>query len=139
MRIASEREQYLDIEPAASTGPDPDALDAEADGVAEQERRLLAELAEARSALDAARVELTAKESAATEAERAHLAAVRAEADRREGLARLTGQVETGRARVESIDDGVARLTAAIDDAVARTQQARAEFETVQSLSLIHI
>ena len=133
VRIASEREQYLDIEPAASTGPDPDALDAEADGVAEQERRLLAELAEARSALDAARVELTAKESAATEAERAHLAAVRAEADRREGLARLTGQVETGRARVESIDDGVARLTAAIDDAAARTQQARAEFETVQS------
>ena len=55
------------------------------------------------------------------------------EADRREGLARLTGQVETGRARVESIDDGVARLTAAIDEAAARTQQARAEFETVQS------
>ena len=97
VRIASEREQYLEAEPAASTGPDPDALDAEADEVAEQERGLLAELAGARSALEAARVELTAKESAATEAERAHLAAVRAEADRREGLARLTGQVETGR------------------------------------------
>jgi chromosome segregation protein len=133
VRIASEREQYLDTEPAASTGPDPDALDAEADGAAEQERRLLAELAEARSELEASRVELTVRESAATEAERAHLASVQAEADRREGLARLTGQVETGRARVESIDDGVARLTAAIDDAAARTQQARAEFETVQS------
>ena len=133
VRIASEREQYLEIEPTASTGPDPEALDAEADGVAEQERQLLAELTEARSALDAARVELTEKESAATDAERAHLAAVQAEADRREGLARLTGQVETGRARVESIDDGVARLTAAIDEAAARTEAARAEFETVQS------
>ena len=133
VRIASEREQYLEAEPAASTGPDPDALDAEADEVAEQERGLLAELAGARSALEAARVELTAKESAATEAERAHLAAVRAEADRREGLARLTGQVETGRARVESIDDTVARLTAAIDEAAARTEAARAEFETIQS------
>jgi chromosome segregation protein len=133
VRIASEREQYLEAEPAASTGPDPDALDAEADEVAEQERGLLAELGGARSALEAARVELTAKESAATEAERAHLAAVRAEADRREGLARLTGQVETGRARVESIDDTVARLTAAIDEAAARTEAARAEFETIQS------
>ena len=133
VRIASEREQYLEAEPTASTGPDPDALDAEADEVAEQERGLLAELGGARSALEAARVELTAKESAATEAERAHLAAVRAEADRREGLARLTGQVETGRARVESIDDTVARLTAAIDEAAARTEAARAEFETIQS------
>ena len=34
------------------------------------------------------------------------MAAVRAEADRREGLARLTGQVETMRARVESTDAG---------------------------------
>ncbi|MDA2990347.1 MAG: chromosome segregation protein SMC, partial [Actinomycetota bacterium] len=51
---------------------------------------------------------------------------------RREGLARLTGRVETGRARVESIDDGVARLTIAIDEAAARTETARAEFETVQ-------
>jgi len=133
VRIASEREQYLESEPAASTGPDPDALDAEADAIAEQEHQLLAELTEARSGLEAARVELSEKESAATEAERGHLAAVRAEADRREGLARLTGQVETGRARVESIDDGVARLTAAIDEAAARTQAARAEFETVQS------
>ena len=58
---------------------------------------------------------------------------MRAEADRREGLARLTGQVETGRARVESIDDTVARLTAAIDEAAARTEAARAEFETIQS------
>lgn len=132
VRIASEREQYLDAGPDVSTGPDPDALDEEADGVAEQERLLLAELADARAALEAARVELTEKESAATEAERAHLAAVQAEADRREGLARLAGQVETGRARVESIDDGVARLTAGIDEAAARTEAARAEFETVQ-------
>jgi chromosome segregation protein len=100
--------------------------------VAEQERQLVAELEEAKARLAAARAELAEKETAATEAERAHLAAVRAEADRREGLARLTGRVETGRARVESIDDGVARLTIGIDEAAARTEAARAEFETVQ-------
>ncbi|MCV7219148.1 chromosome segregation protein SMC [Mycobacterium crocinum] len=132
VRIASERAQYLEAEPTASTGPDPDALDAEADEVAAREQELLAELAEAQSRLEFARAELGEREHAAAEAERAHMAAVRAEADRREGLARLAGQVETVRARVESIDEGVARLTNAIEEAAARTQQARAEFETVQ-------
>ena len=85
VRIASEREQYLDIEPAASTGPDPDALDAEADEVAEQERRLLAELAEARSALDAARVELS------REGERGHRGRAGA-SGRRSGRSRPPGR-----------------------------------------------
>ncbi|MFM9033776.1 MAG: chromosome segregation protein SMC [Mycobacterium sp.] len=133
VRIASERAQYLDTEPAAGTGPDPDELEARAAEVAEQERSLLAELDQARARQDLARTELAEKESAATEAERAHLAAVQAEADRREGLARLAGQVETARARVESIDEGVARLSAAIEEAAVRTEQARAAFETVQS------
>ncbi len=133
VRIASERAQYLETEQAASSGPDPDALEAEADEVAAREQQLLAELAEARSRLEVARGELAEKERLATDAERAHMAAVRAEADRREGLARLAGQVETVRARVESIDDGVARLTAAIEEAAGRAQQAQAEFEIVQS------
>ena len=132
VRIATERAQYLDTDSDAATGPDPEALEAEADQIAEQERQLLDQLAKARARLATVRAELTEKESAATEAERAHLAAVQAEADRREGLARLAGQVETARARVESIDDGVARLSAAIEEAAARTQVAQAEFETVQ-------
>ncbi len=133
VRIASDRAQHLDAEPATGTGPDPDALEEQAAEVAEEERRLLTELDEARARLNVARAELSEKESAATEAERAHLAAVRAEADRREGLARLAGQVETGRARVESIDDSVARLSAGIEEAVARAEQAKAEYETVES------
>ena len=89
-------------------------------------------MAESQDRLDAARAELAEREQAAAEAERAHLAAVRAEADRREGLARLAGQVDTMRTRVESIDETVARLSAGIDDAAARAQQTQAEFETVQ-------
>ena len=50
MRIASERAQHLDTEPEASSGPDPDALEAEAEEVAAQERQLLDELAESRDA-----------------------------------------------------------------------------------------
>ncbi|WP_374157309.1 chromosome segregation protein SMC [Mycobacterium sp. G7A2] len=133
VRIASERAQHLDAEPETSGGPDPDELEAQADEVAERERRLLEELAESRERLDAARSELAEREQVAAEAERAHLAAARAEADRREGLARLSGQVDTMRTRVESIDETVARLSTGIDDAAARAQQTQAEFETVQS------
>ncbi|UXA19744.1 chromosome segregation protein SMC [Mycobacterium sp. SMC-4] len=132
IRIASERAQHLDTEPDYSGGPDPDALDAQADAVGEQERQLLEELAESRERLDAARAELSEREQVAAEAERAHMAAARAEADRREGLARLAGQVDTMATRVESIDDTLARLSAGIDDAALRAQQTQAEFETVQ-------
>ncbi|MEB3983818.1 chromosome segregation protein SMC [Mycobacterium sp. 663a-19] len=132
VRIANERAQHLDAEPVASGDTDPDALEAEAEQVAAAEQRLLAELAAARTRLDAARAELADREREAAEADRAHLAAVRAEADRREGLARLAGQVETMRARVESIDDSVARLSERIEHAAARAQQTKAEFETVQ-------
>jgi chromosome segregation protein len=132
VRIASERAQHLDIEPATTGGPDPDALEAEAQEVAAAEQRLLAELAATRSRLDAARTELADRERAAAEAEQAHLAAVQAEADRREGLARMAGQVETMRARVESIDDSVAKFSERIEEAAARAHQAQVEFETVQ-------
>jgi chromosome segregation protein len=132
VRIATDRAQLLDAEPEASAGADPEALEAEAEQVAEHERELIAELAHSRELLEANRSELAERERLAAEAERAHVAAVQAEADRREGLARLAGQVDTMRTRVESIDESVARLSVGIEDAAGRTQQAKAEFETVQ-------
>ena len=132
VRIASERAQHLDVQPATTGGPDPDALEAEAQQVAAAEQQLLAELAATRTRLDATRTELADRERDAAEAEQAHLAAVQAEADRREGLARLAGQVETMRARVDSIDDSVAKLSERIEEAAACAHQAQVEFETVQ-------
>jgi len=132
VRIASERTQHLDAEPEVSSGPDPEALEAQAEEVAAQERRLLDELAQSHTRLEAARAELSECDRVAAEAERAHLAAVRAEADRREGLARLAGQVDTMRTRVESIDETVARLSGGIEEAAAKAQQTQAEFETIQ-------
>jgi chromosome segregation protein len=133
VRIASERAQHLDVDADASSGPDPEALEAEADEVAAREQELLVELNLSREFLTAARAELTEREHVAAEAERAHTAAARAEADRREGLARLSGQVDTMRTRVESIDEGVARLTVSIEDAATRVQTTQAEFEIVQA------
>lgn len=132
VRIATERTNLLDSDLEVSTGPDPDALDAEAEAVAEHEEQLLAELAESRTRLEAARGALAECERAAADAERAQMAAARAEADRREGLARLSGQVDNMRTRIESIDEGAVRLTGSIEEAAARAQQTWAEFETVQ-------
>jgi chromosome segregation protein len=132
VRIATDRAQLLEAEPDASSGRDPEELEAEAEEVAELEMELLGELETSRITLEAARAELADRERVAAEAERAHLAAARAEADRREGLARLAGQVDTMRTRVESIDDGVMRLSVNIEEAAARVQQTKAEYETVQ-------
>jgi chromosome segregation protein len=132
VRIATERANLLDAEPERASGVDPDALEAEAHEVAAREQQLLAELTASRERRAAARTELAERERVAAEAERAHLAAVRAEADRREGLARLAGQVDTMRTRVESIDEGATRLSDSIEEAAARTQLAKAGFETVQ-------
>ncbi|MEX7471721.1 chromosome segregation protein SMC [Mycobacterium adipatum] len=133
VRIANDRTQLLDDEPETDAGRDPDALEAEADEVAAREQELLAELEASREALEYARAELAERERVAADAEQAHRAAARAEADRREGLARLSGQVDTMRTRVESTDDEVTRLSARIEEAAARLQLAQAEFETVQA------
>ncbi|MDV3127212.1 chromosome segregation protein SMC [Mycobacterium sp. 21AC1] len=132
VRIATDRAQSFEAEPEVSSGRDPEELEAEAEQIAELEQQLLDELAESRTHQEAARAELAELERVAAEAERAHLAAARAEADRREGLARLSGQVDTMRTRVESIDEGAARLTVSIEEAAAKAQQSQAEFETVQ-------
>lgn len=132
VRIAGERARHLDAEPAAHRGQDPDQLEAQAERVAAEELELQEAVEIARATLDAAKEQLAEYEEAASAAERAHLAAVRAVADRREGLARLSGQVDTLRTRADSIDAEVARLTTAIDEARARGDAAQAEFESVQ-------
>ena len=52
VRIANDRAQHLDLEPAPAGDTDPDALEAEAEQVAVAERQLLAVLAETRSRED---------------------------------------------------------------------------------------
>ena len=133
VRVARERARHLHAEPEDRSGQDPDEMEARADRIAAEEAELIEAVEIAHGALEAAREQLAAQEEAAAAAERAHLAAVRAVADRREGLARLTGQVETMRTRAESIDAEIARLTVAIEEARLRGVAAQAEFETAQA------
>ncbi|GAB3136189.1 chromosome segregation protein SMC [Tsukamurella serpentis] len=131
-RIASERACLLSEPVQHAPGRDPDELDAEADRVAEEEAELMEALEEAAMILEGATEELASREESARDAEKAHMAAVAAIADRREGLARLAGQVETLRTRAESVEAESGRLTAAIAEATERAEAAEAEFEQVQ-------
>ncbi|WP_216899913.1 chromosome segregation protein SMC [Nocardia alni] len=133
IRIARDRARNLTIEQPTGAGRDPDQLEAEAERVEEQEAELLEAVEVATATLEAARDQLHDREQAAKAAEQAHLAAVRAIADRREGLARLSGQVDTLRHRAQSADAEITRLSATLNEARARGSAAEAEFEQVQS------
>ncbi|NUS92904.1 MAG: chromosome segregation protein SMC, partial [Nocardia sp.] len=132
IRIAGDRARHLDTSAPANTGRDPDQLEAEADRVEAEEAELREAVEMATETLEAARDGLADREHAAKAAEQAHLAAVRAIADRREGLVRLSGQVDNLRTRAQSMDAEIVRLSTAIAEARARGTAARTEFDTVQ-------
>ncbi|SIS12466.1 chromosome segregation protein SMC [Williamsia sterculiae] len=113
-RIATERTRHLSEAPPEAPGRDPDELERQAELAQAEEEARGDELADAEETLNLRRAELSAAENAAKSAEQAHMTAVRALADRREGLARLEGQRDNLRTRVESMDADARRLGAAI-------------------------
>jgi chromosome segregation protein len=132
--LAAERARHLAAEPEeARPGRDPEAMEAEAVEVRAEEAQLQAALAESHAALTeivGARQEL---ERRLAEAERALVAAARAVADRREGLAKLVGQVNALRTRATAGGDEIARLSAAAAEARTRATAADAELARVQA------
>ncbi|MGX1773092.1 chromosome segregation protein SMC [Nocardia brasiliensis] len=133
IRIAQDRARHLDTEAPVGSGRDPEQLEAEAERVEAEEAELREAVEIATETLEAARDALAEREHSAKAAEQAHLAAVRAIADRREGVARLAGKVDTLRTRAQSVDAEISRLTTAIADARQRGDAAQAEFDTVQA------
>ena len=133
-KLAAERARHLSAEPPGTRpGRDPDAMEAEAARIREEEARLHGALEADRARLSDAVAQRTALESQLAEAEKAHVAAVRAIADRREGLARLTGRVEALRTRASAGAEEIARLAAAVAEARDRAEQAHAELETLRA------
>ncbi|GAA4725616.1 chromosome segregation protein SMC [Nocardioides endophyticus] len=121
-----------DVEEERS-GRDPEQLEAEAAQVREQEQRITAEVEGHRLALEAAVTARRAAEEAAAEEERKIVALQRAAADRREGLARLHGQVNTLRSRATAADEEVGRLGLAREEAVARADRAQRDFTSLET------
>ena len=99
-QLATERLRNLTTEVEEERpGRDPDELAAEAEALREQERELRAALAEDQARLNEAVEGRQQMERRLAEAEQALVAAVKAIADRREGLAKLVGQVNAMRTR----------------------------------------
>lgn len=120
-------------ESEVSSGRDPDELEAQADQAQEQERRIDAEVDAQRAALERAVTARKAAEDAAAEEERRVAGLQRAAADRREGLARLHGQVNALRSRAGAADEEVGRLGLAREEAVARAERAQRDFTALET------
>ncbi len=133
VRLAQERARHLaDAGEARTPGRDPDQLDAEADAAAEQEELLVATVEEARDRLAGIVEERTDHERTLAAAERAHIAAVRALADRRAGLATLAGRAEALRSGAAATAEEIERLSEALAEAHERTAVAETELDTAR-------
>ncbi|MDZ5623102.1 chromosome segregation protein SMC, partial [Nocardioides sp. HM23] len=117
----------------AGSAKDPAELEAEADRLAEQEAEILARVAEQQAALEAAVAARKAAEEAAAHEERRVAGLLRAAADRREGLARLHGQVNALRTRATAAEEEKGRLETARADAVARAERAHHDFTALET------
>jgi chromosome segregation protein len=111
-------------------GRDPEELEAEAAELREEELLLAEALEQAREVLQTTVTERQRGERELADSERALVAAARAVADRREGLAKLAGQVNALRSRASAGGDEIARIGAAAEQARNRAQAARLELET---------
>jgi chromosome segregation protein len=129
-QLATERLRNLSAEPEEERpGRDPDELAAEAEKLREQERTLRAALAEDQARLNEAIEGRQQMERRLAEAERALVAAVKAIADRREGLAKLVGQVNALRTRSLAAAEEIARLEHSLAEAQERAAVADEEYE----------
>ncbi|GMA31831.1 chromosome partition protein Smc [Litorihabitans aurantiacus] len=134
--LADERCRLLgDAGGAARTGsggPDPDDLDAQAARAREAEAAITVEVEAATAALAAAVDGRTDAERDAAAAERELAGVHRGVADRREGLARLAGQVGAVRSRTEAQAAELERLRGVAQDAERRAVDSEAEFAQLE-------
>ena len=131
--LAAERVRNAASQPEVPEGRNPDELEAEAARVRVQEDEITAEVEADRATLDGAVSARQAAEQAFAEEERRVAGLQRAAADRREGLARLHGQVNGLRSRAAAADEEVGRLTQARADAQARADRAQHDFTSLES------
>ncbi len=132
--IAAERVRAADTSGRDERrGKDPEATEAEARAIQESERALAADVAARADALSLATDVRTKAEAAHAAAEKEYSGALRAIADRREGLARLTGEVNSLRSKVEAADAEIARLTSAGQEALARAEAATRRYTALET------
>ncbi len=134
--LATERvrnAQETAAEPTTGSGRDPEQMLAEAERVRGQEREISAEVERNRTGLDEALEERKRSEEAHQAEEGRVAGLLRAAADRREGLARLHGQVNALKSRAAAADDELGRLTTARAEATSRAERAQRDFTALET------
>jgi len=133
--LATERVRNAQATVGTTTSPgrDPEQLEVEAADLREQEERIVDEVGAHRAALDEAIAARHQAENAAAEEERRVAGLERAAADRREGLARLHGQVNAARSRAAAASDEIGRLEQAREEALARAARAQHDFTSLET------
>ncbi len=132
--LAADRQRLLtEARTERAPGTDPEELEARARSAQQAEQELAERVAAAQQVLDAAVADRAGAEEQESAEQRRLAALVRAAADRREGLARLSGQVAARRSRLEAGQEETARLAAAITEAEQRAEAAQREFLTLES------
>ena len=132
--LAAERARHL---VAVAEGPrregDPETIEAEAARVREHETELAQVTAAAGTGLENAVARRQETEARLAAEERRLAALVRAAADRRAGIARLSGQVDGLRQRAAAAEAELERLGAARAEALARAAAAEHEFTALET------
>jgi chromosome segregation protein len=134
VQLAAERVRNLQPEPEEErSGRDPELIESEARQLRSEEFDRSRDVDAARAALLQAETDRLAAEQAAADEVARVTAAERTAADRREGLARLTGQVNAAGSRMETRTAEIERLTAAIEDARERGEAAQSQFVAIET------
>ncbi len=133
--LSSERARFLseDAEEARSNGRDPQALEAEAKILRNEEIVLRSEITSSESALSLITEKLRRLESQLQSEESAVSAALRAIADQREGTARQEGHINGLKSRIDATNAEIARVTAAQDGAAKRLAEFRGNFAALEA------
>ena len=132
--LAGERVRNLAPEPEEERrGREPEELEAEAISVRADEAELTRRVHTDRENLAAATTARAAAEAALAVEEQRLSSLMRAAADRREGLVRLTGQVHAAGERLEARTAELDRLSAQIAEARSRADKATADFHTLET------
>ena len=132
-QVAAERMRHGEAQPATPSGRDPEALEQEEAKVREQEAELAAEVTTSRQRLEQASADRSAAEKAEADEARRYQAQLRAIADRREGLAKLTGQVNSLQSRLQASDEEESRLSARVTEAEQRATEAEHQYKVLET------
>ncbi|WP_018155507.1 chromosome segregation protein SMC [Demetria terragena] len=133
--LAGERVRLLgqDEEDQRTTGRDPEKLRQQAAELRSQELDLLSRVERAQTDLQQAVNAKGAAEQAYEDEQKRIARLARAAADRREGLAKLQGQVAARQSRIEAADAEIGRLQERIVEAVERAQAAERRYGDLES------